>query len=204
MRLIDIEEGAVALAKRDERAEGEQDGDGDRFLTFMGFLGLGAQPPTPEWGVMISEGRNYISTQPWLSLFPGLAILLAVGVPYAVALGVIVAILDLIPLAGATIAAIADACSIVSSVTGTSGRTDTIDSEAITSAVVTVVSRCRPPLPPSHLELLCCSARWPSYCSEATEPLQNSHPRRAMRTRLRRRTKQPSQAGETLHLFRST
>ena len=45
----------------------------------LSFIGFGAQPPTPEWGVMISEGRNYISTQPWLSLFPGLAILLAVG-----------------------------------------------------------------------------------------------------------------------------
>jgi len=45
----------------------------------LSFIGFGAQPPTPEWGVMISEGRNYISTQPWLSLFPGLAILIAVG-----------------------------------------------------------------------------------------------------------------------------
>src|SRR4051812_17325079 len=45
----------------------------------LSFIGFGAQPPTPEWGVMISEGRNYISTEPWLSLFPGLAILFAVG-----------------------------------------------------------------------------------------------------------------------------
>ena len=45
----------------------------------LSFIGFGAQPPTPEWGVMISEGRNFISTQPWLSLFPGLAILFAVG-----------------------------------------------------------------------------------------------------------------------------
>ena len=45
----------------------------------LSFIGFGAQPPTPEWGVMISEGRNFISTQPWLSLFPGVAILLAVG-----------------------------------------------------------------------------------------------------------------------------
>jgi peptide/nickel transport system permease protein len=45
----------------------------------LSFIGFGAQPPTPEWGVMISDGRNFISTQPWLSLFPGLAILLAVG-----------------------------------------------------------------------------------------------------------------------------
>jgi peptide/nickel transport system permease protein len=44
----------------------------------LSFIGFGAQPPTPEWGVMISEGRKFISTQPWLSLFPGLAILLTV------------------------------------------------------------------------------------------------------------------------------
>ena len=45
----------------------------------LSFIGFGAQPPTPEWGVMISEGRNYKSTQPGFSLFPGVAILLAVG-----------------------------------------------------------------------------------------------------------------------------
>ena len=45
----------------------------------LSFIGFGAQPPTPEWGVMISEGRKFISTQPWLSLFPGLAILSTVA-----------------------------------------------------------------------------------------------------------------------------
>src|SRR5205814_6732422 len=45
----------------------------------LSFIGFGAQPPTPEWGVMISQGRNFISTQPWPSLFPGLAILFALG-----------------------------------------------------------------------------------------------------------------------------
>src|SRR5215471_3277348 len=45
----------------------------------LSFIGFGAQPPTAEWGVMISEGRNYIVTQPWLSLFPGLAILVTVA-----------------------------------------------------------------------------------------------------------------------------
>ena len=45
----------------------------------LSFIGFGAQPPIPEWGVMISEGRKFISTQPWLSLFPGLAILLTVA-----------------------------------------------------------------------------------------------------------------------------
>jgi peptide/nickel transport system permease protein len=44
----------------------------------LSFIGFGAQPPTPEWGVMISEGRQFISTQFWLSLYPGLAILLTV------------------------------------------------------------------------------------------------------------------------------
>ena len=53
----------------------------------LSFIGFGAQPPTPEWGVMISEGRNYINTQPWLSLFPGLAILLAVGAAVGLARG---------------------------------------------------------------------------------------------------------------------
>jgi peptide/nickel transport system permease protein len=45
----------------------------------LSFIGFGTQPPTAEWGVMISEGRNYIATHPWLSLFPGLAILFTVA-----------------------------------------------------------------------------------------------------------------------------
>lgn len=45
----------------------------------LSFIGFGAQPPTPEWGVMISEGRKYVSTHPWLSLFPGIAILMTVA-----------------------------------------------------------------------------------------------------------------------------
>ncbi len=45
----------------------------------LSFIGFGARPPTPEWGVMISEGSKFFSTQPWLSFFPGLAILLAVA-----------------------------------------------------------------------------------------------------------------------------
>jgi len=44
----------------------------------LGFLGLGAQPPAPEWGVMIASGFQYFITAPWISLFPGLAIMLAV------------------------------------------------------------------------------------------------------------------------------
>lgn len=45
----------------------------------LSFIGFGAQPPTPEWGVMISDGRKYVTTQPWLPLFPGLAILFTVA-----------------------------------------------------------------------------------------------------------------------------
>ena len=44
----------------------------------LGFLGLGAQPPAPDWGLMVSIGRTYIITQPWLSIFPGLAIFFTV------------------------------------------------------------------------------------------------------------------------------
>lgn len=40
----------------------------------LGFLGLGAQPPLPEWGAMISTGRQYILDQWWVATFPGLAI----------------------------------------------------------------------------------------------------------------------------------
>ena len=42
----------------------------------LGFLGLGAQPPTPEWGAMISDGRHYILDQWWVATMPGLAIFL--------------------------------------------------------------------------------------------------------------------------------
>jgi peptide/nickel transport system permease protein len=45
----------------------------------LSFIGFGTQPPTPEWGIMVSDGRNYIATHPWLSLYPGLAILLTVA-----------------------------------------------------------------------------------------------------------------------------
>ncbi|HUP18453.1 MAG TPA: ABC transporter permease, partial [Gemmatimonadota bacterium] len=40
----------------------------------LSFIGLGAQPPTPSWGSMISDGRDFLRTAPWISLFPGLAI----------------------------------------------------------------------------------------------------------------------------------
>ncbi|MFN8530815.1 MAG: ABC transporter permease [Anaerolineae bacterium] len=44
----------------------------------LSFLGLGAQPPDPEWGAILSEGRNRVFTQPHLVFFPGLAIMLTV------------------------------------------------------------------------------------------------------------------------------
>ncbi len=44
----------------------------------LGFLGLGVRPPTPEWGVMLSRGRTYVSSAPHLVIFPGLAIALLV------------------------------------------------------------------------------------------------------------------------------
>jgi len=44
----------------------------------LGFLGFGAQPPTPEWGVMVSDGRNFMPHGWWVSTFPGLAIMVTV------------------------------------------------------------------------------------------------------------------------------
>jgi peptide/nickel transport system permease protein len=41
----------------------------------LSFLGLGAQPPTPEWGLMSAEGREVLDRAWWISTFPGLAIL---------------------------------------------------------------------------------------------------------------------------------
>jgi peptide/nickel transport system permease protein len=43
----------------------------------LGYLGLGAQPPTAEWGVLIAEGKNFMTSAWWMSIFPGLAIVLA-------------------------------------------------------------------------------------------------------------------------------
>jgi peptide/nickel transport system permease protein len=43
----------------------------------LGYLGLGAQPPTAEWGVIIADGKNFMSTAWWISVFPGIAIVLA-------------------------------------------------------------------------------------------------------------------------------
>lgn len=44
----------------------------------LGFLGLGAQPPSPEWGIMVADGRSFLIDQWWISIFPGIAIALIV------------------------------------------------------------------------------------------------------------------------------
>lgn len=53
---------------------------GYAILTTAGlsFIGLGAQPPTPEWGAMVAEGRQYLTTNWWVPMLPGLAIFLTV------------------------------------------------------------------------------------------------------------------------------
>ena len=52
--------------------------DGILNIAALGFLGLGAQPPTPEWGTMLADARPYIASDPWLVIFPGLCILVVV------------------------------------------------------------------------------------------------------------------------------
>ena len=52
--------------------------DGILNAAALGFLGLGAQPPTPEWGVMLSDARLYIESSWWLVTLPGLCILIIV------------------------------------------------------------------------------------------------------------------------------
>ena len=44
----------------------------------LGFLGLGIRPPTPTWGSMLSEGRQYVQIAPWMAIYPGIAVSLAV------------------------------------------------------------------------------------------------------------------------------
>lgn len=44
----------------------------------LSFLGFGAQAPTPEWGLMLNEGRTYLAKAPWLMIYPGIAIVVVV------------------------------------------------------------------------------------------------------------------------------
>ena len=46
----------------------------------LSFLGFGAQAPTPEWGLMLNEGRQYLQTAPWLMIYPGIAIFITVAI----------------------------------------------------------------------------------------------------------------------------
>ena len=46
--------------------------------SFLSFIGLGVQPPTPSWGIMLYEGRPYLFQVPWLGIFPGVAIFITV------------------------------------------------------------------------------------------------------------------------------
>jgi peptide/nickel transport system permease protein len=43
----------------------------------LGYLGLGAQPPEAEWGVLVADGKNFLTQAPWIALFPGAAVVLA-------------------------------------------------------------------------------------------------------------------------------
>lgn len=45
----------------------------------LSFIGLGAQPPTPEWGALLADGRNYMDIAPWLAVFPGICITITVA-----------------------------------------------------------------------------------------------------------------------------
>ena len=49
-------------------------------IAALSFLGFGAQPPTPEWGAMLNEGRATLSSAPWMMLYPGLAIVIVVTI----------------------------------------------------------------------------------------------------------------------------
>lgn len=47
-------------------------------LAFLSFLGFGATAPTPEWGLMLNEGRTYMAKAPWLMIYPDIAIVICV------------------------------------------------------------------------------------------------------------------------------
>ena len=47
-------------------------------IASFSFIGLGAQPPTPEWGIMLSDSKEFMQTQPQLMVYPGIAIIVTV------------------------------------------------------------------------------------------------------------------------------
>jgi peptide/nickel transport system permease protein len=53
-------------------------GGGVMLTAGLSYLGLGAQPPAPEWGAMLNLGRTYLRSAPWMSIYPGLAVSLTV------------------------------------------------------------------------------------------------------------------------------
>jgi peptide/nickel transport system permease protein len=48
------------------------------WIASLSFIGLGAQPPSPEWGLLVADGRTYMAARPWLTLFPSLVIVVMV------------------------------------------------------------------------------------------------------------------------------
>jgi peptide/nickel transport system permease protein len=48
------------------------------WIASLSFLGLGAQPPDPEWGRLVADGRNYVATRGYLTLWPGLTVVVVV------------------------------------------------------------------------------------------------------------------------------
>ncbi|MDX6421390.1 MAG: peptide/nickel transport system permease protein, partial [Trebonia sp.] len=51
------------------------------WIAALGFIGLGVQPPTPEWGALLNDGQNYLTLAWWISVFPGIFLaLFVVGV----------------------------------------------------------------------------------------------------------------------------
>jgi peptide/nickel transport system permease protein len=53
-------------------------GGGIMMTAGLSYLGLGAQPPSPEWGAMLNFGRTYLRSAPWMSIFPGMAVFVGV------------------------------------------------------------------------------------------------------------------------------
>jgi peptide/nickel transport system permease protein len=53
------------------------------LVTSLSYLGLAARPPSPEWGAMITEGRTFMATAWWISLFPGLAVVVT-GIAFSI------------------------------------------------------------------------------------------------------------------------
>ena len=57
-------------------------------MASLSFLGLGSQPPTPDWGSMLAAGREFVTSAPYLATLPGLGIFLSVGMLNLLADGV--------------------------------------------------------------------------------------------------------------------